>query len=114
MWVIGNTPGTKVYDRFTLTLSVSQDGLAFDRHFVVRDRSSLLPTRYAGGGKNPGFACKSSKCAVTLAVSLSERACHADPSGMWKNDTMLIAYSESKENISITRFPIASIAGATA
>lgn len=138
VWVIGNSPGSKVCkrgsflagllalskqgrrcctdDRFTLTLSVAEDGLTFDRHFVVRDRSSLLPTRHHGSGKNPGFACTSGKvgCHAVRCRLTKRTSCHADPSGVWKGDTMLIAYSESKENISVTRFPIASIMGARA
>ena len=88
VWVVGNTAGKVVYDRYTLTLSVATDGLRFDRHFVVRDRNSLMPRRFAGGGKNPGYAY---------------------PGGMWRGKTMFVVYSEGKENISVTQFPLASV-----
>ena len=33
------------------------------------------------------------------------------PGGMWRGDTMLMAYSEGKENISVTSFKLAALQG---
>jgi hypothetical protein len=94
VWLVSNTPSTsKPWTdgrRDTLTLSLSADGLAFDRHLVIRDRASAQPIQYPGYGKYPGFQY---------------------PAGMWRRETaeMIIVYSEGKENISCTRFPLSSL-----
>jgi hypothetical protein len=72
VWLIANSAES----RLTLVLSLSADGLAFDRHFVVRDGASALPIRFNGAGKGPGFQY---------------------PGGMWRGDTMLMAYSEGED-----------------
>ena len=51
VWLIANS----AKNRLTLVLSLSSDGLVFDRHFVVRDSASAKPIRFPGGGKSPGF-----------------------------------------------------------
>ena len=86
VWLIANS----AENRLTLVLSLSSDGLVFDRHFVVRDSASAKPIRFQGGGKSPGFQY---------------------PGGMWRGDTMIMAYSEGKENISVTSFKLAALQG---
>jgi hypothetical protein len=50
--------------------------------------STAKPIRYPGAGKEPGFQY---------------------PSGMWRGETMWIAYSEGKENISVTTFKLSEL-----
>ena len=94
VWLVSNTPSTShpFTDgrRETLTLSLSKNGLEWDRHLVVRDRDTVSPIRFPGYGKYPGFQY---------------------PAGMWRRETgeMLIVYSEGKENISVTAFPLSSL-----
>eukprot|EP01052_Picozoa_sp_SAG31_P018664 SAG31_NODE_1331_length_8748_cov_5.583189_8_plen_396_part_00 len=84
VWMIANSAES----RLTLVFSTSSDGLEFDRHWVIRDRTTALPLRFEGHGKSPGFQY---------------------PAGMWRNGTMLIVYSEGKENISTTIFRLESL-----
>ena len=56
----------------------------------MRDRRRVSPIRFPGYGKYPGFQY---------------------PAGLWRQETdeMLIVYSEGKENISVTAFPLSSL-----
>ena len=83
IWLIANSAES----RLTLVLSTSPDGMRFDQHWVVRDRTTVHPLRFDGHGKSPGFQY---------------------PAGMWRGEQMVIVYSEGKENISATVFPLPS------
>ena len=49
---------------------------------------------------------------VVLSVSLTRKVSLLQyPGGMWRGDTMLMAYSEGKENISVTSFKLAALQG---
>ena len=79
VFLVSNTPSiSKPWTdgrRDTLTLSLSANGLAFDRHFVVRDRAASQPIQHPGYGKYPRFQYRA---------------------GMWRMETaeMIIVYSE--------------------
>jgi hypothetical protein len=72
VWVIANSAES----RLTLVFSVSSDGMAFDRHWIVRDSATALPVRYPGGGKSPGFQYPVSHASVPrLSLSAARRLC---------------------------------------
>eukprot|EP00039_Didymoeca_costata_P014249 m.228355 g.228355 ORF g.228355 m.228355 type:complete len:477 (-) comp15976_c1_seq36:297-1727(-) len=72
----------KLFDRDPLTMTLSEDGVMFDKAWSVR--YGAPPKRYPGVGKGPGFQYPD-------AVELD-------------NNTMWIAYSVNKEDIAITKW----------
>jgi hypothetical protein len=83
IWTLGNQGGK---GRDPLVLSVAADGLAFSKAFVVNWNAS--EPRFPGKAKCPGFQY---------------------PSGMWFGDTGFATYSIGKEDIVVTRFPLAQL-----
>jgi hypothetical protein len=75
--------------RDPVTLSVSADGVTFDRHWAVR--FGAPPVKYPGAAKGPGFQY---------------------PGALVDTDTgmMMVSYSIGKEDIGVTRFPLTAIA----
>lgn len=79
-----NAPsGTKL--RAPLSLTLSSDGLIFDRAFVLRG-GDLPPLRYSGKYKRPGY--------------------HYPKSVVW-NGQLYVAYATNKEDVELTRVPLA-------
>lgn len=75
--------------RIPLALTLSADGRVFDRSFLLRGAGDLPPLRYAGRFKRPGY--------------------HYPKSLIW-NGYLYVAYSTNKEDIQVTRVPLASLA----
>lgn len=74
--------------RDPVTLSIARDGLSFDRAFSVR--AGAPPVRYPGHAKGAGFQYP---------------AALVDPIA----GEMIVSYSIGKEDIAITRFPLAQL-----
>ena len=72
--------------RDPVTLAVARDGLTFDQHWAVR--ASAPPVRYPGHAKGKGFQY---------------------PGATVVGDEMFVSYSVGKEDIGVTRFPLAAI-----
>ena len=87
-FLLGNQLPTR-FDRDPLTISLSRDGVLFDR--VAAVRAGAPPTAYPGVGKGPGFQYPAA--AVDAARGM-----------------LLVAYSVNKEDIAVTRVPLASLA----
>lgn len=83
VWVLGSL-GSKTRD--ILTVSVASDGLAFSESYVVNWNPP--PIRYPGHAKCLGFQY---------------------PSGVWHGKYGYAAYSINKEDIVVSRFPLASL-----
>ncbi len=78
-----NNPGT---GRDPLVLSLSADGLRFDRHAVIAQGAP--PGRFKGTAKNPGFQY---------------------PAAVVVEDQLLVMYSVNKEDVEVMRIPVASL-----
>ncbi|MBJ7415017.1 MAG: exo-alpha-sialidase [Niveispirillum sp.] len=74
--------------RIPLALTLSADGQVFDRSFLLRGAGDLPPLRHPGRFKRPGY--------------------HYPKSLIW-NDYLYVAYSTNKEDIEVTRVPLASL-----
>lgn len=74
--------------RIPLAITVSRDGRVFDRAFLLRGQDDLPPLRTAGRYKRPGY--------------------HYPKSVLW-NDHLYVAYAVNKEDIAVTRIPVASL-----
>ena len=74
--------------RIPLAVTVSDDGRVFDRSYLLRGRDGLPPLRHEGRYKRPGF--------------------HYPKSTLW-NGFLYVAYAVNKEDIAITRVPLASL-----
>ena len=75
--------------RIPLALTLSRDGHAFDRSVLLRGRAELPPLRHEGRYKRPGY--------------------HYPKSVVW-NDHLYVAYAVNKEDIAVTRVPLATLA----
>lgn len=76
--------------RIPLVLTLSKDGRFFDRAFVLRRGSAdLQPLRYPGKYKRPGY--------------------HYPKSVIW-NGFLYVSYAANKEDVELTRVPLASLA----
>jgi hypothetical protein len=75
--------------RMPLALTLSADGRMFDRSFLLRGRDTLPPLRHPGRYKRPGY--------------------HYPKSVVW-NGSLYVAYAVNKEDIAVTRVPLASLA----
>lgn len=74
--------------RIPLALTLSADGRRFDRAFLVRGAADLQPLRYAGEFKRPGYDY---------------------PKSTIFGDHLYIAYATNKEDVELTRIPLASL-----
>ena len=75
--------------RVPLAVTLSADGHLFDRSFLLRGESDLPPLRHEGRYKRPGY--------------------HYPKSVVW-NGHLHVAYAVNKEDIAVTRVPLASLA----
>jgi len=90
VFLVNNPSGSKT--REPLVVSLSEDGEQFDRAFLLRAGGlQLAPPRYEGRYKRKGFSY---------------------PKSLVWNDFLYVAYAENKEDITITRVPVASLAAA--
>ncbi len=80
-------------NRFPLVMVTSDDGVTFDGMRVVH--GELPPQRYVGEHKNVG---------PQYVRGVSEWA----NDGTWKDDAMWVAYSVNKEDIWVSRIPLAA------
>lgn len=78
-------------ERIPLAVTLSRDGRLFDRSFLLRGRADLPPLRFAGRYKRPGYH---------YPKSLVARGC------------LFVIYATNKEDIEVTRVPLASLAPA--
>lgn len=74
--------------RIPLAVTLSADGRRFDRSFLLRGVADLPPLRHEGRYKRPGY--------------------HYPKSVVW-NGFLYVAYAVNKEDIAITRVPLASL-----
>lgn len=86
-YLVGNPVSGKA--RYPLVVTLSRDGRTFDRAWLLRAGGDALPAmRYAGQYKRPGYSYP--KSAVI-------------------GDWLYVAYATNKEDIELTRLPIASL-----
>lgn len=71
--------------RIPLAITLSRDGKAFDRAWLLRGTSDLQPLRFAGLYKRPGY--------------------HYPKSVIWK-DHLYVGYATNKEDVELTRVPL--------
>ncbi|WP_372017226.1 sialidase family protein [Pseudoxanthomonas sp. 10H] len=74
--------------RIPLALTLSADGRHFDRSLLLRGRDALPPLRHPGRYKRAGY--------------------HYPKSVVW-NDHLYVAYAVNKEDIAVTRVPLAAL-----
>ena len=93
----GNLPSGTIYrvnnprpnkERWPLIVSLSKDGYVFDRAFVLRSKSEMQPLRQEGKYKRPSYSYPKST--------------------IWK-DHLYLGYATNKEDIELTRIPIAEL-----
>lgn len=84
-----NAPNTD-RPRMPLAVTLSNDGRTFDRSFLLRGQGDLQPLRYDGQYKRPGY--------------------HYPKSIVW-NGFLYVGYSANKEDVQVTRVPLASLEG---
>jgi hypothetical protein len=75
--------------RIPLAVTLSRDGRRFDRAFLLRGEVDRQPRRYEGLYKRDGY--------------------HYPKSLVW-NGHLYVAYATNKEDVEITRVPLASLA----
>lgn len=86
-FIINNPSNSKA--RFPLVISTSADGVVFDRAYILRAEGDKLPAqKYAGRYKRVGYSY---------------------PKSMVHNGYVYTAYGTGKEDIDITRVPVASL-----
>jgi hypothetical protein len=84
---VGNPVNNKT--RVPLVISLSKDGLMFDKAFVLREGGSGLQSlRYAGKAKSAGYSYPKST--------------------IW-NDYLYVSYATNKEDVEFTRVPLTSL-----
>lgn len=79
--------------RIPLALTLSRDGRTFDRAFLVRGAADLQPLRHAGTYKRPGY--------------------HYPKSTLFRGH-FYVAYATNKEDVELTRIPLASLRSSSA
>ena len=85
-----NAPNTD-RPRIPLAVTLSDDGRVFDRSFLLRGAGDLQPLRYEGQSKRPGY--------------------HYPKSIVW-NGALYVGYATNKEDVQVTRVPLAALEGA--
>ena len=83
-FLIGNPTGAK--DRSVLTIATAKDGSTFDRAWLIGRHPA--PGRYEGKAKTPGFSY---------------------PKAIVHGEYLYVAYSINKEDIAVTRIPLAGV-----
>lgn len=76
--------------RMPLAVTLSNDGRVFDGSFLLRGQGDLQPLRFEGQYKRPGY--------------------HYPKSVVW-NGYLYVAYAANKEDVQVTRTPLASLVG---
>jgi hypothetical protein len=71
-------------------VTLSDDGRLFDRSFLLRGQADLQPLRFAGQYKRPGY--------------------HYPKSVVWDGH-LYVGYATNKEDVELTRVPVASLNG---
>ena len=93
----GNLPDGTAYqinnprdckERFPLVITLSDDGILFDRAFLLRSGNDLQKLRFPGKYKRVGFSY---------------------PKSVIWNDYLYIGYATNKEDVEITRVPIKNL-----
>lgn len=79
--------------RVPLAVTLSKDGVTFDRAFLLRGAGDLQPLRFAGRYKRPGY--------------------HYPKSVVW-GGYLYVGYAANKEDVQLTRVPLASLSGPAA
>ncbi len=87
-----NAPNTDKL-RIPLAVTLSRDGRIFDRAFLLRGAADLQPLRFAGQFKRPGY--------------------HYPKSVVW-GGYLYAGYAANKEDVQLTRVPLASLSGSAA
>lgn len=82
-----NAPNTD-RPRMPLAVTLSDDGRVFDRSFLLRGAGDLQPLRYEGQYKRPGY--------------------HYPKSVVW-NGALYVGYATNKEDVQVTRVPLAAL-----
>ena len=77
-------------ERMPLAVTLSDNGRLFDRSFLLRGQADLQPLRFAGQYKRPGY--------------------HYPKSVVW-NGHLYVGYATNKEDVQLTRVPVASLTG---
>lgn len=85
-----NAPNTD-RPRMPLAVTLSDEGRVFDRSFLLRGAGDLQPLRYEGQYKRPGY--------------------HYPKSVVW-NGALYVGYATNKEDVQVTRVPLAALARA--
>ncbi|WP_313412834.1 sialidase family protein [Brevundimonas sp.] len=85
-----NAPNTD-RPRMPLAVTLGDDGRVFDRSFLLRGAGDLQPLRYEGQYKRPGY--------------------HYPKSVVW-NGALYVGYATNKEDVQVTRVPLAALAPA--
>lgn len=85
-FMVGNPVNLR--QRWPLAITTSPDGQAFGTAWLLRDKDDLQPLRYEGKYKNPGYS-------YTKSVQ-------------W-GDHLYVAYATNKEDVQITRMPLAAL-----
>ena len=83
-FLIGNPTGKK--DRSVLAIATAKDGRTFDRAFLLGRHPA--PGRFEGKAKTPGFSY---------------------PKAIVHGEYLYVAYSVNKEDIAVTRLPLAAV-----
>jgi len=87
-WLV-NAPNSD-RPRLPLAVTLSDDGRLFDRSFLLRGTGDLQPLRFEGQYKRPGY--------------------HYPKSVVW-GDWLYVGYATNKEDVQITRVPLAALSG---
>lgn len=74
--------------RIPLALSLSRDGMVFDRSHLLRGEADLQPLLHAGLYKRPGYHY---------------------PKSVVANGHLYIAYTANKEDVELTRIPLSAL-----
>lgn len=97
MQAAGNLPDGTAYiinnpvehsRRLPLTVTLSRDGIHFDRAYLLRGKSDLQPQRYSGRAKGQGYSY---------------------PGRLVWNGYLYASYATNKEDVEITRVPLESL-----
>jgi hypothetical protein len=84
--ILINNPSATQYDRSVLALSISDDGVTFDRSVALRNDPATQG--FGGNHKVDGWQY---------------------PNALVWNDALIVAYSINKEDIAVTRLPMGSL-----
>ena len=85
-FIVNCPSGSKT--RMPLVLSLSENGKAFNRFYMLRNEESNIPMRYEGKYKRVGFSY---------------------PKSWVTEDVLYVAYAENKEDIVVTKVPFSAL-----